>query len=168
MLKAPCEALVCSKDSVSASSAQHANRSPLSSPRDLISALTKERGCKQSCAASEKDPTLPVSLQSSSIFPNFEALSQMQTKSSSSDSASEGSHSAQPDDQRLLRANMTLNGLVTDDCCASSGERHEALHHSRSIFLVREDKELGGQDGYVQLCFCGHESNTSLPFTIVE
>lgn len=154
-LKAPCETLlfgqVCSKDSVSESNAQQANRFPLSRPRDLISAFTKERDCNESCAAREKDATLPASLENSSIFHNPQALSQMQTKKSSPGSASGDPHRAQPDDQRQLTSNMTLNGIVTefmDDCRTHSEERNKALHQNRSIFLVNE--ELEGKEGYVQ------------------
>lgn len=164
-LKAPRETLlfgqVCSKEPVSESSAQQANRFPLSGPRDLISAFTKERDCNESCAAREKDAALAVSLQNSSVFKNSGALPQMQTKNSSSDSASGDPHSAQPDDQRQLTSDVTLNGILTEfmgNCCTYSEERNEALHQNRSIFLVNE--ELGAKDGYVQICFCVHESNT--------
>lgn len=67
MLKASGETLpaghVCSKEPVTESSAQQANRLTLSRPRDFTSAFAKGRDFNAGCGASEGDGTLPVPLE---------------------------------------------------------------------------------------------------------
>lgn len=167
ILTAPCKTLghVFSKESVTESGAQQAKRLTPSRPRDFISASTKQSDCNKG----GNDETFPAPVENSSRFQSHQAPTVMQTKNSSSGRASTDPHKAQPDSQRQLTANVTLNGIVDDfldNGSASPGERNDAVNQNRSVLL--DSEELEGKDEYVLMCFCMCHSITELLLTTVK